>query len=78
MICEALGYDPLGLISSGCLIFTVADEDTDRALNVMADAGFEAARIGKLTNAPRQYQIITKDGRTEPLPDFAVDELARE
>jgi hydrogenase expression/formation protein HypE len=78
MICEALGYDPLGLISSGCLIFTIADKEADRALNIMADAGFETARIGTLTDVPGQYQMITQDGRMEPLPDFAVDELARE
>ena len=76
-ICEALGYDPLGLISSGCLIFTVADEGASRAVAIMTDAGFEAARIGNLTDAPGQYQITWKDGRTTPLPDFAVDELAR-
>lgn len=77
-ICEALGYDPLGLISSGCLLFTVSDDEADRAVETMMDAGFEASRIGDLTDSPGQYEITWKDGRTTTLPDFAVDELARE
>jgi hydrogenase maturation factor len=76
LICRALGHDPLGLISSGCLLFTVPGPDAARAVSLLADHGYRVAHIGLLTPEPGQYWLELSTGETRPLPEFAVDELA--
>lgn len=76
-ICNALGYAPLGLISSGCLLFTVPAEGSDEAVRVMKEAGFTAADIGRLTAIPGDYRLETLDGGQVDLPVYDVDELAK-
>lgn len=74
-ICAALGLDPLGLIASGALLAVVAGDNAEAAVRALDDAGIPGARIGSLTAAPGQW--LTRAGRREPLPVFAVDEIAR-
>ena len=75
-ICDFLGYDPLGLISSGCLLFTVASDQARVATDLMLEHGYPAAVIGTLTPDRNEFLIRETDGGTRPLPDFAADELA--
>jgi len=75
-ICRFLNYDPLGLISSGCLLFTVAKKETVKAVQLMQDAGFVSACIGRLTDSKGNYFLEDKAGKNSKLPIFAVDELA--
>lgn len=74
-ICEALALDPLGLIASGALLAVVAGNDAARAVRALNEAGLPGATIGRMTAAAGQW--ITRSGRHEPLPVFAVDEIAR-
>lgn len=75
-ICEVLGLDPLGLIASGALLAVVAPEAARDALAALDDAGIPAARIGKLLPDPDQIMLRDQAGDV-PLPEFAVDEIAR-
>ncbi|MFN8676354.1 MAG: AIR synthase-related protein [Thermomicrobiales bacterium] len=75
VICEALGLDPLGVLASGALLLAAAP---DRAADVrvaISASGTPVAEIGVLTEDPAF--TITRNGVQEPLPDFAVDEIAR-
>lgn len=74
-ICGALGLDPLGVLASGSLLLAATP---DRAADVrvaIGATGIPVADIGVLTEA-RSF-TITRNGVQEPLPDFAVDEIAR-
>lgn len=75
-VCAALGLEPLGLLASGALIAAVAPEDEGTALGALAAAGVPAAVIGTVTPADAGLTLV-HGGRTEPLPAFARDELAR-
>ena len=75
-ICEALGLDPGGLLASGALLATLDDSEVDGALAGLGVAGIPAKRIGQITPLG-QGRLLQRDGRWEPLPAFARDELAR-
>ena len=75
-VCRALGYDPLGLISSGCLLFTVPADQGESAVRLLQGEGYPAARVGTLTAVEGTYELVKADGTTCPLPEFAVDQLA--
>jgi len=76
-ICRCLGYDPLGLISSGCLLAAVAPASVDAVLDALRRAGQPAARVGEFTQNTARM-LVRAHGTAEPMPVFAVDELARE
>jgi hydrogenase maturation factor len=76
-VCGVLGVDPLGLISSGCLLFTVSEDQTGRALELLGRAGHAAACIGRLTGEAGVYLLRQAQGRVRELPVFAADELAQ-
>ena len=73
-ICAALGIDPLGLISSGCLLLAVAPEDSSSVCAALVAAGHPARAVGEFTARPEM--VLLDDGRETPWPTFAVDELA--
>jgi hydrogenase maturation factor len=75
-ICRILGVDPLGLISSGCLLFTLPASRADRAVCLLRAAGYPTAVIGSLTPVPGRYRMHGGRGGDRELPCFQVDELA--
>lgn len=74
-ICRALDLNPLGLISSGCLIAAVAPDEAARVLGALSAEGIAAAIAGRFT-AERALLLASDEGTT-PLPEFDRDELAR-
>ncbi len=72
-ICDALGLDPLGLISSGALLAVVAPDRRDSWLHAVQEAGFIISVVGRLTASHTRVETTTGTA----LPVFAVDELAR-
>ncbi|HET9014296.1 MAG TPA: AIR synthase related protein [Thermomicrobiaceae bacterium] len=76
VLCRALGLDPLGLIASGALLAVVAPAAAERALAALASVGIDAAAVGSLEPDPARQVLYTATG-DEPLPAFAVDEIAR-
>jgi hydrogenase expression/formation protein HypE len=71
-ICDALGLDPLRLISSGAML--IATGDPERVLTALQHAQIPAATIGAMTTASR---VVHRDGRVEPLTAPGTDELWR-
>jgi hydrogenase maturation factor len=74
-VCEALGLDPLGLLASGSLLIAVSRKLAADVRVAIGASGIPVAEIGVLTEE-KEFRI-TRDGVVEPLPDFAVDEIAR-
>ncbi len=74
-VCRALALDPLGLISSGCLLAAVGQDDAAVALARLQGDGIVAARAGVFT--PERSLVATVAGGERPLPAFDRDELAR-
>ncbi len=74
-VCQALSLDPLGLISSGCLLAAVAPNDAAAALERLRQEGIVAAQAGAFSQA-RDF-VATVAGEERPLPAFDRDELAR-
>ncbi len=75
-ICDLLGYDPLGIISSGCLLLTVPGDRDAASVELLRGAGFDAGRIGVLTETSGEFVMRTGSGPACVLPTFTVDELA--
>ncbi|MDO8587798.1 MAG: AIR synthase family protein [Armatimonadota bacterium] len=76
VICDALGLDPLGVIASGSLLFTVAPEDEAKALDAVASVGVDAAVIGRIVEQEKGLTILDSAG-ARALPAFERDEIAR-
>ena len=75
-ICRLLNVDPLGLISSGCLLFTLPEEDGSKAVNLLNGSGFSASVIGRLTENRDEYYMESQESGRREWPVFNVDELA--
>lgn len=76
LICERLGIDPLGLIGSGSLLIACAAADSGGLMAGLAEAGIEAASIGRAVAGSGQVRA-RRDGVAVAWPGFAVDEVAR-
>ncbi len=71
-ICDLVGIDPLGLVSSGSLL--IATPDPDSVLRALAHAGIPAAVVGRFQSAGHTQ---VRDGKRQALVPFARDELWR-
>ena len=74
--CRALSLDPMGLIASGALLATVAEEDGPRLVAALEREGIAAREIGRITDAGDGTKLKKPTG-VRPLPTFERDELAR-
>ena len=75
-IAAAFGIDPLGLLSSGSLLAAVPKDRVAIAEDALRVVDVPFAWIGKLTPVDKGIQL-RESGTVGPLPEFAVDELAR-
>ncbi|MCD6122008.1 MAG: hypothetical protein J7K04_09245 [Spirochaetales bacterium] len=76
LLTEAFGIDPLGLLSSGVLLFTASHEEALKAVSRLRQSGIDSAVIGKITD--REGEILIKSGKdTERLPIFTADEIIK-
>jgi hydrogenase maturation factor len=73
-ICDALGLDWLGLISSGLLVATVEPAAVAACLAALAPLGVPAVDAGEII--PEGFYLERK-GTVGLLPSFEVDEIAR-
>jgi hydrogenase maturation factor len=76
LIAEALGIDPLGMLSSGALLLAVRPQAASSVMRALEQAGIGASAIGELTEDPDSFTMASGDV-VGPLPEYAVDELAR-
>jgi hydrogenase maturation factor len=75
-LCDHYRLDPLGLIASGSLLMAVEAGYSLPVIRALSAEGIAAYEIGRML-APGAESGIIVDGRREPLPVFARDELAR-
>ncbi len=75
-LCDYFQLDPLGLIASGSLLLAVEAGMSRAIVQALSAEGLPAYEIGRML-APGEESGIIMDGRREPLPIFARDELAR-
>ncbi|MFC1888635.1 AIR synthase family protein, partial [Thermodesulfobacteriota bacterium] len=68
--CGDYGIDPLGALSSGALLLTVAPEESRTVVGALNDGGIEAAVIGRVQDEDHGRTIETEKG-VEALPVFA-------
>ncbi|MDH7602273.1 MAG: AIR synthase family protein [Armatimonadota bacterium] len=73
IICNAVGIDPMGLISSGSLLVACKPEKTDEILRRVRELGVSAEVIGKVVD--KGFGVKFDGG--EELPYFERDEIAR-
>lgn len=76
MICEALGCDPLKLISSGTLIASVRG-DYKKLITVLKRAGVKVAIIGEVVPKKDGRKLIRSEGTVESIKSAVTDELWR-
>jgi len=75
-ITEALGLDPLGLLASGSLLIAAHPQAVSAIERAIEGEGIPVATIGELIDDPDLFTI--RSGASDiPLPEFAVDEVAR-
>ncbi len=72
-ICEYFEIDPLKLISSGCMLMTVASDKVEVLLSELEKAGIPAAVIGEMTK--ERQVLLNKDAQHLPVLSPEADEL---
>jgi hydrogenase expression/formation protein HypE len=75
-VAQALGIDPLGMLASGSLLIATRPEGVSRIVHDIEAAGIPVSVVGRLTDDPQEASLIF-GGNRRPLPEFAVDEVAR-
>jgi len=76
-ICEALGVDPLRLISSGSLLVAVSEERVGELIDELRKEGIGASIIGRLTRRDEGMKIVRSNGVEEDVSEPVTDELWR-
>jgi hydrogenase expression/formation protein HypE len=76
-VAEALGIDPLGMLASGSLLIATRAESVSSIVRDIEAAGIPVSVVGRLTEDPLDAVLI-EAGERRQLPEFAVDEVARE
>jgi hydrogenase expression/formation protein HypE len=75
-IADALGVDPMGILASGSLLIATRPEGVPTIVHDIEAAGIPVRVVGRLTDDPQEASLIS-GGKRRPLPEFAVDEVAR-
>ena len=75
-LCDTFGLDPLGLLSSGVLLFTASPADATQAVELLARQGIPASAIGQITDREGQLLLRSQDAESD-LPYFERDEIIR-
>lgn len=76
-LCEDYGLDPMGAIASGALLICADPGCEAPILRRLSREGIAVARIGTVVPAREGVRMVTDTRRGEPIPRFAVDEIAR-
>lgn len=76
LFCEKFEIDPLGLIASGALLFTVPKENWDIVKNILQEEGISLWEIGEIREKDFGIKLQRKR-ELSPLPYFERDEVAR-
>lgn len=75
-LCKALGLDPLGLISSGCLLITAEPEAARLVLSALKGQAINASIIGEVVEAAKGLKFKSARGEREIKP-YERDEITK-
>jgi hydrogenase maturation factor len=75
-IAETLNLDPLGMLASGSLLIAARPNAVAGIVREIESEDIPVRVIGQLTDDEEQFWLI-ENGARRPLPEFAVDEVAR-
>jgi hydrogenase maturation factor len=75
-VAEALGIDPLGMLASGSLLIATRSPGVSTIVRDIEAVGIPVSVVGRLTEDAREMSLVD-GGERRPLPEFAVDEVAR-
>ncbi len=76
LICNELGIDPLGLLSSGVFLFTSREDEAERAVKLLQRESIDASIIGRITG--KRGEVLLERGSSRvPLPIFNRDEIIK-
>ncbi len=73
-VCDAVGIDPRGAISSGAMLIGLASDDAKRVIDALKRAGIDAWTVATVVESTPSCRPA--DGESE-WPHFDVDEIAR-
>jgi len=76
-LCRHFGLDPLGVIASGSLLMSAAEERSQAIVDRLVEAGIQATVIGQVVPADQGCRMRSADGTTRALPEFPRDEITR-
>jgi hydrogenase expression/formation protein HypE len=76
-LCQQFGLNPLGAISSGALLLTLAVEAASDLMREYAKAGIQARVIGEIVPPGVGLQLQEEEGDARLLPEFVVDEITK-
>lgn len=76
-IADALQLDPLGILASGSLLIAAREDAVPTIVRDVEAAGIAVSVVGRLTG-DRGVCTLNSGHEQRPLPEFAVDEVARE
>lgn len=74
-VCDALGLDPLRVLSSGSLLITAGPGKADRITKTLQQSGIAASVIGEIANPEKGRVFVKRDGTRVKLEPPARDEL---
>jgi hydrogenase maturation factor len=78
LICDALGVDPWGLISSGALLIACGPGSSAGIVGALRASGVSATVIGTAEAPVHGLRLVSgRTGKLAPLPVFERDEIAR-
>jgi len=77
IVADALGVDPLKLLSSGSLLITVDPDQAEKVIEKLSGIGVESRVIGEVTSDPKSRLLIKIDGEVVPVDDVFQDEIYR-
>jgi hydrogenase expression/formation protein HypE len=75
-VCDALGLDPMGLLSSGALLAIIGRAHVAAVTSELARVKIDGRIIGSVESGEARV-IIGSEDPASPLPTFDRDELAR-
>ncbi len=75
-ICDLFGLDPLGMLSSGCYLFTAEPSEARVCTDLLHSSGIGAAIIGETTDEPGRVVMRGPRG-TVDVPTFTRDECLK-
>jgi len=76
LICDHLGLDPMGLLSSGALLVAVKPERRVEIETAASDASIPIVHIGRLVPRTEGFHAI-QNGQSSVLSRFDIDEVTR-